>query len=99
MARASARGIAFSGDPPAHHPAACLCVFNETNSERKYFMQDEDIIPLEALDILRNASDELLRRATLGEIDLNTLARWELRSRRRELGLQWVGALARNSEP
>jgi hypothetical protein len=62
-------------------------------------MQDEDIIPIEALDILRNASDELLRRATLGEIDLNTLARWELRSRRRELGLQWVGALARSSEP
>jgi len=44
-------------------------------------MQDEDIIPLEALDLLRNASDELLRMATCGEIDLNTFARLELRSR------------------
>jgi hypothetical protein len=99
MVRASARGIAFSCDAPAHRPASCLCVFDETNRERQNLMQDEDIIPIEALDILRNASDELLRGATLGEIDLNKLAGWELRSRRRELGLQWVGALARSSEP
>jgi hypothetical protein len=62
-------------------------------------MQDEDIIPLEALDLLRNASDELLRKATRGEIDLNTFARCELRSRRRDLGLQWIGALAGSSGP
>ena len=35
-------------------------------------MQDEDIIPLEALDLLRHASDELLRQAALGQIDLNS---------------------------
>jgi len=34
-ARASAREFAFSGDPPAHRPACCFCVFKETNSERK----------------------------------------------------------------
>ena len=80
-------------------PAFHLCVFNETNSERKNIMLDEDIIPLEALDLLRNASDELLSMATCGQIDLHTLARWELRSRRRDLGLQWIGALAGSSEP
>jgi hypothetical protein len=62
-------------------------------------MQDEDIIPLEALDLLRNASDELLAMATRGQINLNRLAHWELRSRRRDVGLQWIGALARSSEP
>jgi hypothetical protein len=62
-------------------------------------LQDDDIIPLEALDLLRHASDELLSKAALGEIDLSTLARWELRSRRRDLGLQWIGALARSSAP
>ena len=62
-------------------------------------MQDEDIIPLEALDLLRNASDELLRQAARGQIDLNALAHFELRSRRRELGRQWIGALAGSAEP
>jgi hypothetical protein len=62
-------------------------------------MQDEDIIPMEALNLLRDASDELLSMAARGQIDLNTLARWELRSRRRDLGLRWIGALARSSEP
>jgi hypothetical protein len=37
-------------------------------------MQDDDIIPLEALDLLRNASDELLSKAALGEIDLGGTA-------------------------
>ena len=54
-------------------------------------MQDEDIIPLEALD--------LLRQAARGQIDLNALAHFELRSRRRELGRQWIGALAGSSQP
>ena len=62
-------------------------------------LQDDDIIPLEFLDLLRNASDELLRQAALGQIDLHALAHWELRSRRRDLGLQWIGALAGSSEP
>ena len=62
-------------------------------------LQDEDIIPLEALDLLHHASDELVRQAALGQIDLNRLAHWELRSRRRDLGRQWIGALAGSSEP
>ena len=62
-------------------------------------MQDEDIIPLEALDLLRNASDELLRHAARGQTDLNAFAHMELRSRRRELGRQWIGALAGSYVP
>jgi len=98
--RAQAReGSPFRVTRRLVRPAFHLCVFKETNSERKNIMQDEDIIPLEALDLLRNASDELLSMATCGQIDLHTLARWELRSRRRDLGLQWIGALAGSSEP
>lgn len=62
-------------------------------------LQDDDIIPLEAMDLLHHASDELVRQAALGQIDLNRLAYWEARSRRRDLGLQWIGALAGSSEP
>lgn len=46
-------------------------------------LQDDDIIPLGGLDLLHSASDELLSQAAVGRIDLNTLARFELRSRRR----------------
>jgi hypothetical protein len=62
-------------------------------------MQDEDILPIEALDILRNASDELLRHAALGQIDLNSLAHWELRTRRRDAGSRWIGAMAEGFQP
>ena len=62
-------------------------------------MQDDDILHLEAMELLRNASDELLRVSTIQEIDLNSIAHVELRYRRRALGNQWVGALARDFEP
>ena len=45
--------------------------------------QDDDILGIEAQELMRNASDEMLRLAPFrGEIDLNRLAQWELRSRR-----------------
>ncbi len=62
-------------------------------------MDDDDILHLEAIEIMRNASDELLRVSSLGEIDLNTVAHQELRYRSRELGRHWVGALAASFEP
>jgi len=62
-------------------------------------MQDEDILHLEAMELLRNASDELLHVSTIQEIDLNSIANVELRYRRRALGHQWVGALAREFKP
>jgi hypothetical protein len=43
-------------------------------------MQDEDIIPLEALDLLRNASDELLSMATCGQIVCYAKTPWALRN-------------------
>jgi len=48
-------------------------------------MQDDNYNPcdIEALDILRAASDYLLQMAASGQIDLNNLARFELRTRRR----------------
>ena len=44
-------------------------------------LYDEDILPLEAHEILRPASDDLLRMAANGQIDLNYLARAEFRAR------------------
>jgi hypothetical protein len=48
-------------------------------------MQDDDYNPcdIEALEILRPASDCLLQMAASGQIDLNALARLEFRARRR----------------
>ena len=48
-------------------------------------MQDDNYNPcdIEALEILRPASDYLLQMAASGQIDLNNLARFELRTRRR----------------
>jgi hypothetical protein len=44
-------------------PASCFCVFEKTNSERKNIMQDDYYNPcdIEALEILRPASDYLLQ--------------------------------------
>ena len=44
-------------------------------------MNDDDILPLEAMHLLSQASDDLLRLAALQELDLNRLARNELRGR------------------
>jgi hypothetical protein len=45
-------------------------------------MDPDDILRLEAINIMREASDELLELAELKELDLNSIARNELRSRR-----------------
>lgn len=44
-------------------------------------MNDDDILPLEAMHLLSQASDDMLRLAAHYELDLNRLARNELRSR------------------
>ena len=60
-------------------------------------MQDDDFNPchIEALDIIRPASDYLLRMAASGQIDLNTLARLEFRARLRQQATQEIAAMAR----
>jgi len=80
-------------------PAFPVCVFDETNSERKYIMEidDNDLCGMEALDILRPASDYLLQMATAGRIDLNRLARLELRARRRYEATQQIAVMARRA--
>ena len=54
----------------------------ETNNEgNTYIMDDDDILHIEAQEILRQASSEMLELTALQEIDLNRLALWELRVR------------------
>ncbi len=62
-------------------------------------MQDDDYNPcdIEALEILRPASDYLLQMATSGQIDLNQLARLELRARRRHEATQVIAAMDRRA--
>jgi hypothetical protein len=57
-------------------------------------MQDDDYNPcdIEALEILRPASDYLLQMAAFGQIDLNNLARLEFRARRRHEAAQQIAA-------
>ena len=57
-------------------------------------MQDDDFNPcdIEALEILRPASDYLLQMAATGQIDLNSLARLEFRARRRHEAQQRINA-------
>ena len=57
-------------------------------------MQDDNYNPcdIEALEILRPASDHLLQMAAFGQIDLNNLARFELRTRRRFEAAQRIAA-------
>ena len=55
---------------------------------------DNDLCGIEALEILRPASDYLLQMATAGQIDLNKLARLELRARRRYEATQQIAAMA-----
>lgn len=62
-------------------------------------MDHDDILHLEALEFMRQASDELLQLATLHEIDLNTLAHHELRSRRRPIGSSYIRNLSREFQP
>lgn len=60
---------------------------------------DNELCEMEALDILRPASDALLALIATGRIDLNRLARMQFRARRREESTQWIGALARLNNP
>jgi hypothetical protein len=57
-------------------------------------MQDDYYNPcdIEALEILRPASDYLLQMAAFGRIDLNNLARLEFRTRRRHEAAQRIAA-------
>ena len=61
-------------------------------------MQDDDYNPchIEAFDIIRPASDYLLQMAASGQIDLNKLARLELRARLRHEATQHIAAMARS---
>jgi hypothetical protein len=63
-------------------------------------MQDDDYNPcdIEALEILRPASDYLLQMAATGQIDLNSLARHEFRARRRHEAQQRIAADYFNAE-
>jgi hypothetical protein len=60
-------------------------------------IDDNDLCGMEALDILRPASDYLLQMATAGQIDLNRLARLELRARRRYEATQQIAVMAGRS--
>ena len=62
-------------------------------------MQDDDFNPchIEALDIMRPASDYLLRMAAAGQIDLNALARLEFRSRVRQNATQQIRDMDRRA--
>ena len=57
-------------------------------------MQDDHYNPcdIEALEILRPASDYLLQMAAIGQIDLNGLAHLEFRARRRHEAAQRIAA-------
>jgi len=59
-------------------------------------MQDDDFNPchIEAQQILQPASDYLLRMAASGQIDLNALARFELRGRLRHEATRQIIAMA-----
>ena len=60
-------------------------------------MQDDDYNPcdIEALEILRPASEYLLQMITAGQIDLNRLARSELRARLRHEATKQIAAMER----
>jgi len=62
-------------------------------------MQDDDFNPcdIEAWEILRPASDYLLQMATAGQIDLNRLARLELRARLRDEAAQQIAVMSRRA--
>ena len=55
---------------------------------------DYNLCHIEALDILSPASDYLLQMATAGQIDLNKLARRELRARLRHEATRQIAAMA-----
>jgi len=60
-------------------------------------MTEDDITRLEAYEILRPASDELLQMAAYGQIDLNALARMEFRARRALPAIRDISPRCNNS--
>ena len=60
---------------------------------------DNELCEMEALDILRPASDALLALIATGRIDLNRLAGMEFRARRQQDATRWIGAMARLNNP
>jgi len=58
---------------------------------------DNDLCTIEAYEILRPASDYLLQLITAGQIDLNKLARLELRARRQYEATKQIAAMARSA--
>jgi hypothetical protein len=76
-----------------------LASSTKPDNERKNIMEydDNDLCGMEALDILRPASDHLLQMATAGQIDLNKLARLELRARRQYEATKQIAAMARSA--
>lgn len=62
-------------------------------------MQDDDYNPceIEAFDILLPASDYLLQMAASGQIDLNCLARLELRARLRHEATKQIAAMTKGA--
>ena len=57
---------------------------------------DHDLCSLEAQDILGRASEYLLQLTISGQIDLNELARRELRARLRHEATKQIAAMARS---
>jgi hypothetical protein len=57
-------------------------------------LTDDDITAIEAYEVLRPASDYLLQLAACGQIDLNKLARSELRARLRYEATCRIAAMA-----
>jgi len=57
-------------------------------------LTDDDITAIEVYEILRPASDYLLQLAACGQIDLNKLARMELRARLRYEATRQIAAMA-----
>jgi len=62
-------------------------------------LEDEDILRLEAHEIVHAASDELLQLVARRQIDLNQIARFELRSRLEYVATMDIIAMQRSMEP
>jgi hypothetical protein len=60
---------------------AFFAPLEEQQQQKENIMDHDDILHLEAQELMRQASDEMLQLAALEEIDLNALAHCELRYR------------------
>jgi hypothetical protein len=72
----------FSVTPRLMRPAGFATLEEQQQRKENIMSLDhDDILHLEAMELMRQASDEMLELATLEEIDLNALAHCELRAR------------------